>query len=79
MRWRLIFEEFGPNIQHIDGVGNIVVDTLSRFPSTPSENYELSKSKSQCRVNKLFTIGRVENNEYCFMLKLLILQREQQK
>ena len=36
MRWRLILEEFGPNIQHIAGNANIVADTLSRFLSTPS-------------------------------------------
>ena len=39
MRWRLIIEEFGPNIQHIAGVDNIVADMLSRLPSTPSNKY----------------------------------------
>ena len=39
MRWRIILEEFGPNIQHIAGVDNIVADTLSIFPSTPSDKY----------------------------------------
>ena len=34
MRWRLIIIEFGPNIQNIVGVDNIVADTLSRLPST---------------------------------------------
>ena len=36
MRWRLILEDSGPNIQNIAGVENIVVDMLSRLPSTPS-------------------------------------------
>ena len=40
MRWRLIIEEFGPNIQNIAGVDNIVSDTLNRFPFTPSDKYE---------------------------------------
>ena len=31
MRWRLILKEFGPNIQHISVVDNIVSETLSRF------------------------------------------------
>ena len=35
MRWRLVIEEFGPNIQNIARVYNIVADTLSRLPSTP--------------------------------------------
>ena len=34
MRWRLILKDFGPNIQHISGVDNIVAYTLSLFPST---------------------------------------------
>ena len=37
MRWRLILEEFGTNIQHISGVDNMVADTLSRLPSMPSK------------------------------------------
>jgi hypothetical protein len=32
MRWRLILEEFGPNIQHIAGIDNVVADMLSRVP-----------------------------------------------
>ena len=36
-RWRLIIKEFGPNIQHIYGVDNIVADTLSRLIYTPRE------------------------------------------
>ena len=39
IRWQIILEEFGPNIQHIAGVDNIVADTLSIFPSTPSDKY----------------------------------------
>ena len=33
IRWRLILEYFGPNIQHIAVVDNIVADTLSILPS----------------------------------------------
>ena len=40
MRWRLILEDFGPNIQHIAGIDNILADTLSRMPSTPSNKNE---------------------------------------
>ena len=39
MRWRLIIEDFGPNIQHIAGVDNIVADTLSILPYAPSNKY----------------------------------------
>jgi transposase InsO family protein len=31
MRWRLVLEEFGPDLQHIKGEKNIVADALSRL------------------------------------------------
>ena len=79
MLWRLIIKEFGPNIQHISGVENIVSDMISRFPYTSVHKYNPSKSKAQCSANNLFTIDREENNEGCFLLILLNFQREQQK
>ena len=39
MRWRLIIEEFGLNIQHIAEVENILSNTLSRLPYTPSNKH----------------------------------------
>ena len=62
MRWRLIIGEFGPNIQYISGVENIVGDTLSILLSTPSDKYESCTRKAQCCANDLFNIGRLENN-----------------
>ena len=79
MIWKLILKEFGPNIQHIAVFDNIVVDTLSILSSMPRDNYYTYTSKAQCRANKLFGIVRTENNEYCFLINLLIVQREKQK
>ena len=62
MRWRLILEEFGTNIQNIAGVDNIVADTLSRLPYTPSKKYEPCTSKAKFHANGLFKIVRVEKN-----------------
>ena len=74
MCWQLILEEFGPNIQYIYGVDNIVADTLSILPSTRSKNYESCTRKDQCRANELFALGRVEKNKDCFPLNLLIVK-----
>ena len=41
MRWRLILEEFGPDIQHISGEDNIVADAMSRLPTTNQDQREL--------------------------------------
>ena len=62
MLWKLILKEFRPNIQHIPGVDNIVADTLSRLPSTPSKKYEPCTSKAKFHANGLFKIVRVEKN-----------------
>ena len=43
------------------------------------EEYEPITSKTQCCANELFTIGKEENNDDCFPLNILNLQREQQK
>ena len=75
MLWRLILIEFGPNIQHISGFYIIVANRLSRLPSTTSDKYDSCTRKAQCRTKELFVIGRVENNEYCFPLNILIVQR----
>ena len=74
MRWRLILEEFGPNIQHISGVENIVADTLSILPYASVNSYKHSTKKYQYCANKVFKISRAENNEDCFPLKLLNFQ-----
>ena len=79
MCWRPILEEFGPNIQHISGVDKILADTLSIFTYNPSDKDEPCTSKAQCCANKLFAIGREENNDNCFSLNLLIIKRQQQK
>jgi len=34
MRWRLLLEEFAPDIRHIAGIENVVADTISRLPMT---------------------------------------------
>ena len=77
MRWIIILEEFGPNIQHIAGVDNIVADTLDRLPFMLSDTYKPCTRKYKCCANELFTIDSVENNEDCFPLNILILQIEQ--
>ena len=42
MRWRLILEEFGPDIKHISGEMNVVADAISRLPTTTTDQDEPS-------------------------------------
>jgi cleavage and polyadenylation specificity factor subunit 1 len=41
MRWRLLLEEFGPELVHIKGSKNIVADALSRLPLKEFDTNEL--------------------------------------
>ena len=73
LRWRLIIEVFGPNIQYITGVNNIVEGTISRFPYTSIDKYDISTKEDQCRANEQFTISRIENIKYCLQINILNL------
>ena len=79
MWWQLIPEDFGPNIQNISVIENIVADTQSILPSKSANKYEHITSKSQCHAKDLFAIDIEENNYYYFLLTVLNVQREQQK
>ena len=48
---QFIIEEFGPNIQNISGVYNIVSDALGIFLYVPVYNCKLRTEKDKCRVN----------------------------
>ena len=38
MRWRLILEEFGPELKYIKGENNVVADALSRLEKSPNQD-----------------------------------------
>ena len=37
MRWRLILEEFGPELKYIKGENNVVANALSRLEKIPNQ------------------------------------------
>ena len=48
-RWRLILEEYGPEITYIKGITNTVADALSRLEYDPSQNVkDLSYNERYC-------------------------------
>ena len=57
MRWRLLIEEFGPELEYIKGQKNIVADALSRLdiaPSKTASTYEqLMTSNAECYASEV--------------------------
>ena len=54
MYWILILKKFGPNIQHISGVDNIMEHPLRIFQYTTNNDEESNTSQSQCFAKKLY-------------------------
>ena len=66
MRWGLVLEEFGPNIQHKAGIYNKVVDTLSRLPSANIYQYKSSIVNDSRQANELFQFNNDEDDKFNF-------------
>lgn len=82
MRWRLILEEFGPDIRHIKGEENIVADAMSRLPTANKDQKEHC-TEVQDLKNELFATNAANNildeDDERFPLELPLVQREQNK
>ena len=78
MRWRLILEEFGPNIQHIAGVDNVVADALSRLPSANTDERDPVLEGRHQANGDMFAITREEETG-SFPLALSLVREEQLK
>ena len=66
-RWRLIVEEYGPNLIYIKGCNNIVADFLSRYPRQPTND--------AFYFEDLYTIN---NDDDSFPLSFPTISNEQQ-
>ena len=87
MRWRLLIEEYGPDIQHLPGEHNIVADALSRLDINPAKLLnELSFShcaavdESNYKADELadlYTVDKLPDNLY--PLKYSVIDKYQQK
>jgi len=56
MRWRLILEQFGPNIQHIAAMDNVVADMLSQLLLANLDHDKLEPSNAQCHANDFISV-----------------------
>jgi hypothetical protein len=62
MRWRLLLEEYGPDIRHIKGVDNVVEDAISRLPMANDDEPSTNKVQSlQLSFERYFNDVRYDN------------------
>ena len=55
-RWRLLLEEYGPKIEYIKGVDNIVADAISRLEYDQDQKVKSINTERKCYVLvRLFT------------------------
>ena len=73
MRWRLILEEYGPDLQYVPRVRNVVADALSRLDLTREQ------------LNDAFTLAELlgvrkhDIPDDVFPLRYSLFDKEQQK
>jgi len=82
MRWRLLIEEYGPTLEYVKGVTNVVADALSRLNLSPSVVTEADPSKldnpTSRQLAEAFALTKEDFSNTC-PLTLKTLMREQQK
>jgi RNase H-like domain found in reverse transcriptase/Integrase zinc binding domain len=83
MRWRLLIKEYGPTLQYVKGVNNVVADALSRLeldpPSLATESDpSILETPVSRQLAEAFTLTHQDNTDKC-PLTLKNLMREQQR
>ena len=83
MRWRMILEEFGPDIRHISGENNVVADAISRLPTAATEQSDV-RNESQVLQDEIKSaffgeILNLDEEHENFPLDISLVRKEQQK
>ena len=76
MHWKIIIEYFGPNIQNIYVVGNIVVEIISILSSVTNNQHEPSFRRTQFQGMGVFANRHHTSHGDCFLLDISLLQIE---
>ena len=78
MRWRLLLEEFGPELVYIKGSKNIVADALSRLPLTEDSVQELKTFEEVTLYNAEIT-KQDEFENYPLKYKTILKHQKEDK
>ena len=75
LRWRIILNEYGPDIEYVKGDKNIVVDTLSRLPLNGNQDTTQKSTYQEENVSEIN--GIEEQPEGNFPINLKLIQKYQ--
>jgi hypothetical protein len=75
-QWRLLLEEYGPNIVYIKGIHNIVADAISWLEYDPSinqtaENYHMTKVKKRSSKRSQRQSWMTVSKHWCTNLQIM--------
>ena len=75
MRWRLVLEEYGPELDYVKGESNIVADALSRLDLEPQ--IKNNETQSLHQMAELYGVDDIPEDAY--PLDYTLIRAEQQK
>ena len=78
LRWRMVLEEYGPELIYIKGQDNVVADALSRLDLIPDDESS-SKEHDDVTINDYMNIHRDELPEDVYPLRMSLISAEQRK
>jgi hypothetical protein len=76
IRWRMMLEEFGPQIEHVAGTNNVVADALSRLEITHKDSDEIATDERNPQLT--YMTAREANSEQ-FPMSPILIHKEQMK
>ena len=79
LRWRMVLEEYGPELIYIKGQDNVVADALLRLDLIPDDESPPSKEHDDVTINDYMNIHRDELPEDIYPLRMSLISAEQRK
>ena len=77
IRWRLVLEEYGPELKYIKGEHNVVADALSRLDMIKEEDQEPKQPVTQSYLAEHFGLDSSDLPEDAYPLRYRIIEKYQ--
>ena len=69
LRWRLILEEYGPDIDYIPGAKNIAIYALSRLPNNVNQETTHESTYTMEKMSELYDTEELPEGTFPLSLK----------